>query len=355
MLFGTVKNSVLSFVLIFGLCAPVAADPVITGVSGALKQEATITITGSGFGQKDPAPPLIWADFEDGTMNPSKLGQRKSWSAPASSSRFVLTTSNQTPNSHYSVVGNYTPLIRSFSFEVSKGPEDGGWTRIYNYQKRFYDFDATGNQQFWRLSSGESSAAVFVGGWLIGEGRCYSTGEGYMGGMRGSYQGTPYEKDQWLTEEFIWQFEGGTGRNLDGTRGPGGTGMWDYTRNGRRVQHRENVYNGAIHPSRLVTDNYIAAEAPPPPGSKVFMDDIYIDDTYARVIVGNAPTLGRSNVREIQIPSAWSDTSITVTVNQGSFSDLEHVYLYVFDMNGAVNNEGYPLDGKPPRSAQSSH
>jgi hypothetical protein len=326
------------------------ADPVITSVSGTLTQGATVTIAGSGFGIKDPAPPLIWADFEDGTLNPSKFGQRKRWSGSMSHSHFALTTENQAPHSHFSALGTYTPEVRSFSFEIIKSREEGGWTKVYNYQKRFYDFGNTANQNFWSLQAGDSESTSFYGSWEPEVGRCYNTAEGYMGGVRGSYQGVPYDTDEWLTEEFIWQFEGGTGRNLDGTKGPGGTGIWDYTQNGKRVQHRDNVFNGTVHPTRLFTDNYVASA--PPDGSKVYMDDIYIDDTYARVMIGNAPTLAGSTIREIQIPSSWSEASIRVRLNLGSFLDLDQAFLYVFDSNGAVNKKGYPLHLKSPHPAQ---
>jgi gamma-glutamyltranspeptidase len=75
----------------------------------------------------------------------------------------------------------------------------------------------------------------------------------------------------------------------------------------------------------------------------VYTDDTYIDTTRARVEIGNAPTWAQSNVREIQIPSAWSNSSITITINQGAFSNGDTVYLYVVDSNGNVNSNGYPV------------
>jgi hypothetical protein len=43
------------------------------------------------------------------------------------------------------------------------------------------------------------------------------------------------------------------------------------------------------------------------------------------------------------LPSAWSSSSITATVNQGTFSNGQAAYLYVIDANGTVNASGYPL------------
>lgn len=73
------------------------------------------------------------------------------------------------------------------------------------------------------------------------------------------------------------------------------------------------------------------------------IDDVYVDYTWARVEIGDAPTWVSCTRREIQIPSAWSNASITVTVNQGAFQNLGGAYLYVVDANGDVNQNGYAL------------
>ncbi|MEA1925079.1 MAG: hypothetical protein U9M95_04345 [Candidatus Altiarchaeota archaeon] len=79
-----------------------------------------------------------------------------------------------------------------------------------------------------------------------------------------------------------------------------------------------------------------------PPSPIIGIDDIYVDNTQARVMVGDNSTYSLCTHREIQIPISWSDDSITINVNQGSFSNGEHVYLFVVDGNGTVS-EGYPV------------
>ncbi len=70
-------------------------------------------------------------------------------------------------------------------------------------------------------------------------------------------------------------------------------------------------------------------------------DDVFIDHTRARVELGNANTWSSSTIREIQIPTAWSDGSITVNVNKGSFISGT-AYLFVIDSSGNASN-GYPV------------
>ena len=80
------------------------------------------------------------------------------------------------------------------------------------------------------------------------------------------------------------------------------------------------------------------------PGLVVYMDDIYLDSTQARVEICNESEWNESRVRhcEIQIPVAWSDMQINFTVNQGSFKPGEQAYLFVIDANGTAS-EGYPV------------
>ena len=73
-----------------------------------------------------------------------------------------------------------------------------------------------------------------------------------------------------------------------------------------------------------------------------YLDDVYIDNTLSRVMLCNDETYEDATICEPQIPSAWSGTSITVTVNQGALPDGT-AYLFVFDSDNAVNGTGYPV------------
>lgn len=65
-----------------------------------------------------------------------------------------------------------------------------------------------------------------------------------------------------------------------------------------------------------------------------YYDQIYVDSSWARVELGDSATYGDCTKREIQVPSAWSDTSITVTVNLGAFGSGETVYWHVTHADG---------------------
>jgi hypothetical protein len=75
----------------------------------------------------------------------------------------------------------------------------------------------------------------------------------------------------------------------------------------------------------------------------LYYDEVYLDDSWARVEIGNASTWSGCTHRETQIPSSWSSSSIAVTVNQGTFADSAGAYLYVTDDDGNVNSSGYSI------------
>jgi hypothetical protein len=76
-----------------------------------------------------------------------------------------------------------------------------------------------------------------------------------------------------------------------------------------------------------------------------YFADIYLDYSLQHVMLGNASTLASCTVLEVCPPTAWSDTSLTVTVNRGALADSGSVYAYVYDATGTANSTGYDVSG----------
>ena len=74
-----------------------------------------------------------------------------------------------------------------------------------------------------------------------------------------------------------------------------------------------------------------------------WIDDLYVDNTQARVELCSGSSWANRGNCNIQIPSAWHETSITATVNTGAFSESDTAYLYVVDANGDANADGYAV------------
>jgi hypothetical protein len=71
-----------------------------------------------------------------------------------------------------------------------------------------------------------------------------------------------------------------------------------------------------------------------------YFADAYLDLTLQHVVLANSPTLATATIIEDQIPTAWSDSSITATVNLGRFTQGDKAYLFVVDASGTPNTTG---------------
>jgi hypothetical protein len=85
-----------------------------------------------------------------------------------------------------------------------------------------------------------------------------------------------------------------------------------------------------------------------------YFDDVYIDDTWSRVVLTDNQTYDQATITEPQIPSAWDNqsapNSVTVTTNLGALTG-DTAYLFVFDSDNNHNQQGYPIQlsgGAPP-------
>lgn len=77
--------------------------------------------------------------------------------------------------------------------------------------------------------------------------------------------------------------------------------------------------------------------------NSVLLDDIYIDNTRARVEICDSATWSARTHCEVQPPALWNNGEIQVALNQGSFSTLNDTYIYVVDLDGNANANGWRL------------
>ena len=88
----------------------------------------------------------------------------------------------------------------------------------------------------------------------------------------------------------------------------------------------------------------VADNDPSFPNTNTFgLADIYVDNTWSRVMICNAATWTACNTKEIEVPTAWSQKSITIVLRSGAITDINNAYLYVVNSNGEVNQNGYRL------------
>lgn len=310
------------------------AAPAVQGISGQIGPKATITIQGTGFGTKTNAKPLYWADFENG-LNPTALGRKATWDSVERTPEW--TTVRAAGGTHsirwdlgIATTTNNNPGLTLKNISAS---------RLYIYAKRYHTRVTANNSKIYRFwySDNWPTNNWYWGAPASGGGLAYANTD-----VRTLYYTLP-PAGQWNTEETLYQDSTGPGA----ANGIIAQYLNGVLRSEAGVDHNYILRNGTYPNSynNFAIENYCDGF---PTGSWVYYDDIYMDDSWARVMIGNAPTFAASTQREIQIPSAWSDTSITVQLNQGALSGFDKAYLYVFDANGNVNSAGYPLCSNCP-------
>jgi hypothetical protein len=358
---------IVSFSLVFGLSNYANATPNISGLSGDVTDEKPVVLSGSGFGQNDLD--VEWLGGPSGNIEAGQAGQvfsKSGWSVDQTSSSFQ--------SSEYSSAKAYSgsKSIKSFTTDQGQwgrgyyfdtgGPQD----KIYASWWVYLDFEsgASGCQwKIYRISPGASysdkNGEIMSSAWYNADGSHSQSYIVYFCDAMNYEQCYPSSNAslRWLGQDDVpskgfWQrmevyVDGSSQANVrDGSiyyaihkqtaipnvvKNDQGTVITRVNENDKyRYLMFQNYYGNCGEGDRTKV--------------KMYIDDIYIQTgTKARIEIGNASTWNSSTHREIQIPSTWSNSSITFSVNQGTFQEGQTAYLYVVDENGIVNENGYPI------------
>jgi hypothetical protein len=203
------------------------------------------------------------------------------------------------------------------------------------------DFDLiTRNFKPWRLyGDNDSMQADYV--WICNSvGRPSGLGNVLHTGVNETvWGGSPYPDNVWVHYQVI------LGESAPSVRDGTVIHLIDsktYGFNSTTVPTRSN----STHWNQIRIGHYWDTDAgdtcPANSGANIYVDNVYIDTTFARVEIGDASTYAASTHREIQIPTLWSDGSVTVNVNRGTFPTGATAYVYLTDSNN-VTSAGYPI------------
>jgi hypothetical protein len=329
------------------------AAPVIQGVSGALNHNATITISGSGFGTKSTAVPLLWDDASTGTSITEKWsgawpdmlpGYNTGYYAPmrgvplphSHATRYIagshasnnadtgiaviLYKNISAPAMPYYVYASwYQRLDPQWHFGGDNNTKTFDWsygTGPYNNPKSWYicygpphPSSATDNGVQWTYENGTPLQNPDQNGHIAWWGRAVNPVMAWSKveiAIKVTNDATGYV-NIWEDGKQVMKYVGITD-NYGGT--PRSIGIGGYAR----------MYNN--------------------PTNWRYFDDVYIDTTLSRVVLADTPVLSNATIVENQIPTAWGASSITAKVNLGKFTQGQTAYLFVVDSSGTTNAAG---------------
>ena len=328
---------------------PTFSEPSITNIQPfSFSHGDTVTLTGSGFGNKVNAKPLLWVDFNENIQPSSTNSQRTSWGGGLNAGAEV-SSDNPAPNAtqsfRFDLSTTYGASLGLYDIRDAIGERT---QRLYMFARKYYGFDIVDDKgangfnlkmyRFWGDQSNvpEDRNNIFWG---------YQGNEGLTSGrMTAEYtDGNRYssiigqEEGEWMVHELI--YDAGT-INVQ-------NGLYDIYQDG--VKWINDVYNFETHSSQLPNkyEDFFFEQVSNGTGTGpiyIYYDEIYMDTTYQRVIICDADTFESCNERAIQLPTAWSDNSITIKLNQGAFTSFNQpLWLYVFNAEGKPNTNGIAL------------
>ena len=341
------------------------AAPSISSVSGQIVHGQSITISGSAFGTKPVPGPLVWDNFESGSLGtriggnaPTVRNISTSWVWSDGSSNGVVypVYSNAVVRgvSTKSSLHDFS-TITGCALTIPTAQTTYYFTWWYHTVRTGANWPRQTKPFILEGSTGDQMPAAYIG-W----GQVYPPPDE---SLRTALidNSTTLEPTIWFDPSFSaiqgeWiRFEVLLIQSSSNVHN-GTFKVWVHTTATPSIAQPVNIGGNAL---TRVTNNYWNAlnigdyysHGDATDGGKVYIDDFYLDNAQARVEIGNASTWSSCTRREIQIPSAWSDTSVTITVNQGLFKQGTSAYLYVVDSNGSVNPMGYPISiGVDPRA-----
>ncbi len=341
-----------------------SGTPAIAGVSGTFYHGQAIAISGSSFGSKGHAGPMLWDDFDSG----------------ASGSAVAGPSGGTQPQIHQGNLSGYSQWVRGGGGAISdlsilfnssapkanssrharatfSGSSYWGLNLIVPYAQF-----TTGNELYfsfyYRLTRTGASFPRQTKAWIAysasADRAYFSTAfdNCEQGGFRlhrteGGFldQGFPLDGKN-ISGEWV-RFETYLKQSAPGVA----NGTWQQLAYRPTLGTPQKLTNKLNNVQMRTTSadwidwtfggSYWSMCSSSDAGT-IDIDEFYMDSTPARVEVCNAPTWAGSSKCELQIPNSWSDTSITATLKRG-YLGAGAAYVYVINAAGNVNASGYAV------------
>lgn len=373
-------------------------DPEITDTDVSFVHGSNVEISGYSFGTKSPAAPLIWDDGEGATIDtPSAVtgsgtgaeradgGTGWDYCAPLSATNSThnmqyRTSWNSMPHpharstkylaaSHYDDCGGSGPC-NEVSVGYNSGPAsntmyihyflrlDPEWEDVsvngQNYKEiRIGSINCTGGDECSRyLAHAVDAYNVFYGTELILQNPnsyfCQLASEAEqrarsIGDLRVPNPALNWVRREIRVQEYPGMFAMRT-NNIDASTYYGAN-VWDTPIVCESTEHLWTRPDGQLPFGMVSIGTYARAVLSgglTDARMKRYFDDIYIDNTWSRVMLCNDDDYDEATICEPQIPSEWSTSSITVKANLGALTG-ETAYLFVFDSDNNANSTGYEV------------
>jgi hypothetical protein len=334
--------------LVFVSAQPAAGQPSVSSVSGTVSHGQTVVISGGSFGTKSAAAPLAWEDFNDGVLDAALENHGNMSVSNTDNLRHPFSSRNARANYktlsqfwdgyYFGYAGNPAPkwyvqywIKLAPNWHWGTSDASGGDKGLANI--KFFRLFPTGSRNYPNIGY---SIHGFSGGDML---RFVENGEQVYKGVDARSWFTP---GVWHSVQVEFNDSSGANQN-NGT-----LKLWvdGVLRDSTTTLNTHPSGDGAPISKRPLIMGFYDSWPPSTYNASTmyaYYSDIYVDNTWARVELGNASTYAASTYRETQLPTSWGSSSVSFRVNQGTFGNGQTAYIYVVDSSGRVNANGYPV------------
>jgi len=344
--------------------AQAVGAPVVQQVSGTLNQGSTVTVSGSAFGAKATAAPLVWDDASSTDISDKWDGAWPSSIPPYNASYHSPMRGVDPPHNHdtrYIAGDQYAPTVAT---AVAGGAYGGGNMVVFkninvaafplniyaSWYQRLDDAWAFGTINNIKTFAYSVCCSPYQmpNNWYTAYGPPHPTSSSDRG-------------SQWVITD-----DGKSLINPDmnghnawwGSAVNPAAGKWSKVEVSVKLTNQNDGYIQVRENGNLVvnyagpTDKYPGTSRTvgvggwsliKAPNNWRYYADVYLDTTLSRIVLANNADLSQATIIENQIPSSWSESSITATVNLGQFQAGQTAYLFVVDSTGTPNASGLPV------------
>jgi len=333
------KRILLILLLVATYCysAPVIDEVTHDSESGAW----TITSTGSSFGAG--SVPLIWDDFEDGTLDAVLESSPKvgTWIPFGTRTIYSNNQANSGTQSAYSLRGAPGEGLMNVKTSVATNTIIQTSNKLFvSMHWRIYNADTGQVKLIQEQGNGspvenDYGPGIFPGG-STGTYITYSTtssltDNGYLN--HGQWPSAYSDEEEWHRIEMI--LERSTNATADGTIFI----ILDNT-------YYSSNYDGNIMTRKDGQDweefQFLRSGSNATVEWKYWIDDLCFNNSWARVEVGNNAVYADCTERHIQAQTSWDTDEVVAAQNQGNFDDETTYYLFIIDEDNDPS-DGYAI------------
>ena len=362
--------SIVAIAAALSLPGAVIAQPHIDNAPVAnYTQGGQLRLSGTGFGIKNPVPPVLFDDFEGGADGQEFVsGPSGTGSVPApwddwygysyDGVRFSYTDSLEV-DGRGRCLQVYHPTSANLGYLIKNFTPTGQFYFDADHIMRFPEFDSgvitTQCKPMRVRRQSNQNLSLYSGRTMCDDDGNQSSATGGYGidnpdavaecldDMTNRGWTIPFGWLNWIRwTTWQWVYESGT---------PGRASSYSKVEFNCEQKNETDtmcdIETGGQDWDQLIVGGQASTltQAECPGGTEgcyTFWDHVYFDTTWQRIEVGNNPVYANCTTRAIQVPAAWSTTEVVANVHLGSFSPADNLYVFVVDGNNTPSN-GFPI------------